>query len=89
MVIFIKKIKTKEGINSFNVDKIRKDVPDDYEILDKEPQITYTANHVLVAFRCKQLEVKAAPAKKAAAPKKAAATKTATPAKKKAAPAKA
>jgi hypothetical protein len=54
MVIFIKKIKTKEGINSIDLDKVRKGMPSGYSIAGNEPLLTYTANHVIVAFNCKK-----------------------------------
>ena len=77
MVIFIKKIKTKEGINSLNLDKVKKDVPSEFEVLDAEPAISFTANHVVVAFKCKLKSVKNEPVsnKKVVSKKKTAAAK--------------
>lgn len=56
MIIFIKKIKTKEGINSFDTDKIKKGVPAGYKVSAEEPIITLTANHVMVAYKCEKVE---------------------------------
>lgn len=56
MIIFIKKIKTKEGINSFDSEKIKKDIPAGYKIQDHEPVITLTANHVMIAYKCEKAE---------------------------------
>ena len=67
MIIFIKKIKTKEGINAFDNEKIKKDIPGGYKISDQEPIITLTANHVLIAYKCEKIvkpSPKAAPAPK-------------------------
>ena len=77
MVIFIKKIKTKEGINSFNMDKIRKEVPSEYEILAGDPIISFTANHIVIAIKCSLKVV----AKKEPATKKVAVKKKVTDAK--------
>ena len=52
MIIFIKKIKTKEGINNFDTEKIKKDIPEGYKVIDQEPIITLTANHVMIAYKC-------------------------------------
>ena len=72
MVIFIKKIKTKEGINSLNLDKVKKEIPAEFQIIDQEPVISYTANHVVIAYKVKLVSVKKeAPVKKVAAKKKA------------------
>ena len=73
MIIYIKKIKTKEGINSIDLEKIAKEVPAGYKVTDKAPAITYTANHMVLAYTCqavakvqKKAVVKAKPkAKKA------------------------
>jgi len=65
MIIFIKKIKTKEGINSFDNEKIKKDIPEGYKVSAEEPTITFTANHVLVAYKCEKV-TKPTPAPKAA-----------------------
>ncbi len=54
MIIFIKKIKTKEGINSFDTEKIKKDIPEGYSISVNEPIITLTAHHVILAYKCEQ-----------------------------------
>lgn len=56
MVIFIKKIKTKEGINSFDNEKVKKSIPAEYKITNQEPIITLTANHILIAYRCEKVE---------------------------------
>jgi hypothetical protein len=65
MIIFIKKIKTKEGINSIGLDKIRKSIPAGYKIVGSEPTISYTANHIVVAFNCQEVaKPKVAPAAK-------------------------
>ena len=65
MVIFIKKIKTKEGINSIGLDKIRKSIPGGYKIVNNEPSISYTSNHIVVAFTCREVtKPKSAPAVK-------------------------
>lgn len=72
MVIFIKKIKTKEGINTFDVDKIKKDIPAGYKTLDSTPSINYTANHVVVSFKCQKVENKTKNKKAGLAKKKAA-----------------
>jgi len=84
MVIYIEKIKTKEGINSLNLDKIKKEIPAEFQIIDQEPIISFTSNHVVVAFKVKLVAVK-----KAADLKKATEVKKKVVAKKKAAPAKA
>jgi hypothetical protein len=55
MIIFIKKIKTKEGINSFDNEKIKKDIPEGYKVLGGEPIMTLTANHVLIAYKCEKI----------------------------------
>ena len=55
MIIFIKKLKTKEGINSFDSEKIKKDIPGDYKALDVDPIITLTANHILIAYKCEKI----------------------------------
>ena len=52
MIIFIKKIKTKEGINSIDMEKIQKDIPAGYEAMGNEPIVSFTANHLLIAFKC-------------------------------------
>lgn len=70
MVTFIKKIKTKEGVNTIDLEKVKKDIPASYKILDNKPVITYTANHIVVAYACQeQKPAKAQPAKAAAKPK--------------------
>ena len=66
MVIYIEKIKTKEGINSLNLDKIKKEIPAEFQIIEQEPTISFTSNHVVVAFK-----VKLVVAKKATVAKKA------------------
>jgi len=74
MITFVKKIKTKEGINSLDTDKIKKEIPAGYEAVNNEPSITYTANHIVVAFTCKvQSKPKPAakPVAKPAAPARA------------------
>jgi hypothetical protein len=53
MIIYIKKIKTKEGINSFDNEKIMKDIPKGYKASAPEPIVTYTSNHVILAYPCK------------------------------------
>ena len=75
MVIFIKKLKTKEGINSLNLDKVKKEIPAGFQTIDTEPIISFTANHVVVAYKCKLISVKKeevntkkAPGKKKTAP---------------------
>ncbi len=78
MVIYIEKIKTKEGINSLNLDKIKKEIPAEFQIIDQEPIISFTANHIVVAYKVKLIPVK-----------KAAEVKTKAVLNKKAAPAKA
>ncbi len=71
MIIFIKKIKTKEGINSFDNEKIKKDIPHGYIVSSQEPAITLTANHALIAFQCeKVVKPVAKPAAKPAVPVK-------------------
>ena len=77
MVIFIKKIKTKEGINSLNLDKVKKDVPADFQVLDGDPVVSFTANHVIIGYKCKLKTITkpAAQPKKAPAKKKAVAEK--------------
>jgi len=55
MIIFIKKLKTKEGINSFDSEKIKKGIPAGYKASAAEPIITLTANHVLIAYKCEQI----------------------------------
>ena len=72
MVIFIKKIKTKEGINSFDLDKIKKSIPAGHKVIDSTPSISYTANHVVIAYQC---QVEKAPRAKAKAKPKAKAKK--------------
>lgn len=73
MIIFIKKLKTKEGINSIGLDKIRKSIPEGYKIVNNEPAISYTANHIVVAFTCQEVpKAKVVPAVK---PKPKAGTK--------------
>jgi len=52
MIIFIKKIKTKEGINSIDLEKIKKEIPAGYEADGNEPMVSITANHVVIAFKC-------------------------------------
>lgn len=81
MVIFIKKIKTKEGINSLNLDKVRKDIPAGFEPLSEEPIISITANHVVIAFKCKLKVVAKAAANKKVVNKKPAGKKKPAPAK--------
>ena len=76
MIIFIKKIKTKEGINSIDMDKIMKDIPSGYIASNDQPTLTVTANHLVISFNCteqpkseeKKAKVKAK-AKAKAAPK--------------------
>ncbi len=76
MVIFIRKIKTKEGINSINLDKIKKEVPSEFEIVNAEPEISYTANHIVVAVKCKlKAVIKKEPVKKEPVNKKVAVKK--------------
>ena len=55
MIIYIKKIKTKEGINSFDNEKIKKDIPTGYQASVEDPIITLTANHVMIAYKCEQV----------------------------------
>lgn len=69
MIIFTKKIKTKEGINTIDLEKAKKEIPAGYKATGA-PQVSYTANHVVLAFVCELLE-KAPEAKKAAASKSA------------------
>jgi len=88
MVIFIQKIKTKEGINSLNLDKLKKEVPVDYELADHEPAITFTANHVVLSWMCKPMAAKKETAEKEGTPKKQAASKKTLAAKKEAVAAK-
>ena len=52
MIIFIKKIKSKEGINAINIEKIKKEIPEGYAAIGNDPQVSITANHVVVAFNC-------------------------------------
>jgi hypothetical protein len=52
MIIFIKKIKTKEGINSFDNEKIKNGIPKGYQATVEAPIITLTANHVMIAYKC-------------------------------------
>ncbi len=63
MIIFIKKIKTKEGINAIDLDKIKKGIPEGYKVSGKDPVIDYTANHVVVAYKCEQIAQPQAKAK--------------------------
>ena len=56
MIIFIQKIKTKEGINSIDLEKVKKEIPADYSVLNTEPVITYVAHHALIAYQCKEVE---------------------------------
>ncbi len=56
MIIYTKKIKLKEGINSFDNEKIKKDIPEGYKPLEIDPIITLTANHVLIAYKCEKVE---------------------------------
>ena len=69
MIIFVKKIKTKEGINSFDSEKIKKDIPAGYQASVQEPIITLTANHVMIAYKCEKVEAPAAKPKTKAKPK--------------------
>jgi hypothetical protein len=71
MIIFIKKIKTKEGINSFDLEKIKKDIPADLRVSDDAPIISFTANHIVIAFKCQKNVVQAKPKKKAKTKSKA------------------
>jgi hypothetical protein len=52
MILFIKKIKTKEGINSINLDKVRSEVPSEYKVLDEEPAISFSAKNVVIVYKC-------------------------------------
>jgi hypothetical protein len=54
MITFIKKIKSKDGINSFDLDKIKKSIPASYKVIENTPTISYTANHVLVIYKCQE-----------------------------------
>jgi hypothetical protein len=84
MIIFIKKIKTKEGINSIGLDKIRKSIPVGFKIVNNEPAISYTANHIVVAFTCLEVpKAKPAPAVKAKVEVKAKSKASAKPKSKK------
>ena len=74
MIIFIKKIKTKEGINAFDNEKVKKSIPADYKITNQEPIITLTANNILIAYRCEKIEK---PVTAEAAPKEIKAAKAA------------
>jgi hypothetical protein len=69
MVTFIKKIKTKEGINSFDLDKIKKSIPASYKVIENTPTISYTANHVLVIYKCQLQKQEKAQPKSSANPK--------------------
>lgn len=51
MIIFIKKVKTREGINNIDLEKIAKSVPQGYKAVG-EPAIAFTANHVVVSIQC-------------------------------------
>lgn len=52
MIIFIKKIKTKEGINSIDLEKVKNDVPSGYKAVGGDPEVSFTANHLVVAIKC-------------------------------------
>jgi len=69
MVTFIKKIKTKEGINSFDLDKIKKSIPATYKVIENTPAITYTANHALVIYKCQEQKQEKKQGKAIAKPK--------------------
>jgi hypothetical protein len=63
MVTFIKKVKSKEGINSIDIEKIKRSVPAEYKVVGNEPAVTYTANHIVIAFSCQEPKPAKAPAK--------------------------
>jgi len=69
MITLIKKIKTKEGINTLDLEKIKKSVPAGYKLAGGEPAITYTANHIIVAYQCQQAMVADAKPKTKSKPK--------------------
>ncbi len=54
MITFIKKIKTKTGINSFDNEKIKKEIPEGYKASLPEPVMTFTGNHIIIAFQCER-----------------------------------
>ena len=54
MILFIKKIKTKEGINTFDDEKIKKSIPKGYIPSVEDPTITLTCNHMVIAFKCEK-----------------------------------
>jgi len=54
MITFVKKIKSKDGVNAIDLDKIKKGIPAIYKVIDNAPTITYTANHVVVAYNCQE-----------------------------------
>jgi len=69
MITFIKKIKSKDGINSIDLDKIKKSIPASYKVIDNTPTISYTANHVLVIYNCQEQKQEKAQPKAVAKPK--------------------
>lgn len=73
MVIFIKKIKTKEGINTFDLEKVKKNIPAEYTVADNTPAISLTANHIMVGYKCelkKTKPVKASQPRRSSKPKR-------------------
>ena len=54
MITFIKKLKIKEGVNSFDIDKIKKGIPEGYKSLVDDPTVTFTGNHVVIAYQCER-----------------------------------
>lgn len=55
MLKFIKKVKNKEGINSIDNDKITKDIPKGYILSQVDPTITFTGNHIVIAYQCEKV----------------------------------
>jgi len=70
MIIFTKKIKASDGINAIDLDKIKSEIPANYKIISIEPQISITANNIVVAFICQEKATAAATNKPEAKQKK-------------------
>lgn len=70
MILFIKKIKTHEGINFLDKEKIKKDIPKGFRTSNDTPTVTLTSNNVIIAFECEKVAKpiqEAKPKKKATA----------------------
>jgi hypothetical protein len=63
MDYYIRKIKTKEGINSLDIEKIKKSIPAGYKPANSLPEITFTANYAVLHIMVQETKKTAPPQK--------------------------